>query len=148
MEVNKTTRPLLVLGALALFACGNTVNDKPAPDAGDDASDDQASDATNPVPVACGATTCAAGDFCILSCTGNPAYCDAPDDAGVCPSGEHLATSCQYGPGAQLDGGGCSNVAYGSSCKPLSPGQTTYACPGNGLTEPIDSNGVVHCCFD
>ena len=142
-------RSLALLAALTLVACGNTTDQKSTSgdDGGSDSADDASYDAPSPVPVVCGSTTCTAGDFCVVSCTGNPFYCDVPVDAGVCPSGEHLTTSCGYGPGAQLDGGGCSNVAYSYVCNPLSPGQTTYMCPNLG-SMPINASGVVTCCSD
>jgi hypothetical protein len=126
-----------LLAALLLFAaCGGTVQTS---------TSDAGTDAPSPTPVVCGSMTCGASELCVVSCTGTPFYCDAPD-GGACGAGEHLTTSCAHGPGANLDGGGCSNVVYSYACQPRAAGDTSYTCPSLG-SGPITA-GVATCCSD
>ena len=142
------SRALLAsIASVLLAACGGTIDDKTADATTDGNGADAAADGPIPTSVACGSSTCTGTDFCVVSCTGNPFYCDVPDDAGTCGAGSHLTTSCAYGPGAQLDGGGCNNAVYSYTCQARTTGETTYTC-SSGSTMPIDANGQVTCCSD
>jgi hypothetical protein len=96
-------------------------------------------------PLACGTTTCGARQFCRVSCTGNPFYCDAAGDGGTCRRGWHLTTDCSYGPG-DADAGGCSDAVFDYVCLSLGDGQTDAQCD-NGDWVSI-TRGVAVCCHD
>ena len=114
-------------------------------EAGQGASAGSAGGGGSTTPVACGSANCGANEFCLISCTGVPFYCSAPDDAGDCGAGEHLTTDCWHGPGYGLDGGGCSNVVYQYSCLPWN-GETEYGC-GSWGPVPINDREA-QCCHD
>jgi|WetSurMetagenome_2_1015567.scaffolds.fasta_scaffold1041893_1 hypothetical protein len=95
-------------------------------------------------PIGCGTTTCWAPQVCRVSCTGNPAYCDAAGDGGTCKPGWHLTTNCYYGPG-DADAG-CSNAVYSYECLRLDAGQTSAQCENGDWVSIMQ--GVATCCHD
>jgi hypothetical protein len=100
---------ILLLGLVALAACGGTVGS--GIDASSDAQQQQDSGSTP-----CNGQTCAPGEACVVT-TSSGGACMPPDDAGVCPDGTHT-TGC------------CNNSSTTYECAPLPADcNGALACP-------------------
>jgi hypothetical protein len=113
--MNARTSLTALLVVLGIAACGGTTStgDASAPE------DGQAPDASPDAPpppgsVACGATTCGAGEYCVTPCCGGVApQCLPQLDGGGCPPGTTFG-QCFGGAGGFMMG--CS-----TQCKPPPP---------------------------
>ncbi len=117
-------KTIVLLGLASLMGCGGVSID--LGDGGSDAAQDsQPADSSIDTfgPYPCGTTTCGTGDICVHPCCGGAQpLCDAPDDAGVCPTGD------------TKNGGGCFKTSPSDICSPP-------ACePPPPFCAPVDSN--------
>jgi hypothetical protein len=119
----------LSLAALLLAACGgSTTTTLVGPDAAPADGAEPADGATQPPgdagPTTCGsAGTCPSGRICVVTVSGGGA-CFLPDDAGICPNGQHGGPGC------------CDNTTTTYDCQPLPAacsGTLSCACASPSL---------------